>query len=96
MPWTKAPMFPVVLAEDVFSLARPEACPTLTFTATVSADGEIVSKDIALGVTRARRITYADSDEIIAGRPGSEAAQELGEDAAAMLRVRCSWPVHVL
>ena len=90
LPWTKAPMFPVVLAEDVFSLARPDACPTLTFTAVVSAEGEVLQHEVAMGMTRARRITYDDSDEVIAGRPGSDTAQALGDDAAGILRVRAA------
>ena len=87
LPHIKVPMFPVVLAEDVFSLARLQACPTLTFIGTVSPEGALTALDIKVGRTKSKRITYDDADALITGTEPSDAAKALGDEAKEQMQV---------
>jgi exoribonuclease R len=77
-------MFPSILAEEVFSLTQGHMCPTLTFIATVAADGTLLKGDIQIGRAQAQRITYDDADKIISG---ADEELQICEEARAQLKV---------
>ena len=78
-------MFPSILAEDVFSLARGEACPTLAFIGDVAPDGQLSNGQIKMMTASAQRITYDQADDVLAG--GLRAVPHKGE-WKALVRVR--------
>jgi len=78
-------MFPSILAEDVFSLARGEACPTLAFIGDVSPDGELSNGHIKMMSASAQRITYDQADDVLAG---SIRAVPHSDEVKKLVRVR--------
>lgn len=78
-------MFPSILAEDVFSLARGEPCPTLAFIGDVAPNGQLSNGHIKMMTASAQRVTYDQADDILAG--GLRAVPH-GDELKKLVRVR--------
>lgn len=61
-------MFPLELSDGVFSLMDGEVHSTVTFVATLAADGALQECEVQAGRVRCSRITYDAADACLAGR----------------------------
>lgn len=87
-------MFPLPLAEGLFSLAADRMCRTLTLSGTLDADGALLGDgEVSLGWARAARVTYDAADTALDGSGSSIVGRANGGGGmppqhAAVLRVR--------
>eukprot|EP00892_Ulva_mutabilis_P008006 jgi/Ulvmu1/5578/UM023_0115.1 len=90
LPWKKVPMFPLELSDGVFSLGSGGVHSTITFVATLGADGALQEYDVQAGRVLCRRITYDDADACLADHAKAPSADVLEAlqtlDAAARAR----------
>lgn len=80
-------MFPLELSDGVFSLGGGQTHSSVTFVATLAADGTMQECDVQPGRVRCTRVTYDDADAYLAGRAPPPSA-----DVLATLKVRRAAP----
>lgn len=70
-------MFPTELSDGVFSLMGGEVHSTVTFVATLAADGTLQSCEVQAGRVQCSRITYDAADACLAGRSAPDSPETL-------------------
>ena len=76
-------MFPPELSDGVFSLVDGEVHSTITFVATLAADGTMLDYDVQPGRVRCTRVTYDDADSCL-----SDPSKAPSADVFKSLKVR--------
>jgi exoribonuclease R len=89
LPWTKVPMFPSILSDSVFSLSDGNVHNTITFLAEVAQDGSVNSFEVTGGRVKCVRVSYDESDDLIASR---SCAREFSDDTVNALKVCPAFP----